>query len=467
MILFVLLFAAFALLFQLGYQAFQDDEALYAQVSSESISSHDFLSFTYRGEEYFNKPPILFWLMDISREVIPNTEAAARLPSAIAGVFLVFATMLLVFEATQSTYAAALGGAILTTTASFLLLTRAARFDSLVTLWIVLAVYAFLRALEDKKWFLWFGAFVGLAILTKGPIAAFAILAALATACVYRRFDWIKEKCFWGGVGIAFLIVVPWHLYETIKFGSAFWSVYFQGQLVDRIQENLLGETLTNGQYLSYIFQYAAPWASVFLISVASLPFLWKRMTRKLRAAIVSSLVALCAVLVVCFFTQSKAYRYLYSVYPFMASTIALSVFQLSKLRIPHIKTFLVTLFLCIGIYAAGWSVYNGFSLNLNYPYFNNAPAFLSEEKAIGEILLSAHVSTFYVYQTVRIRPIIFYSHIVNPYNMPTDNFHQSIYIVMPTASLTEFELISHPHVQLDIIYHGAFMLLAIGKNAQ
>ena len=77
-----------------------------------------------------------------------NMEAAARLPSALSGLILIVVVMLLVYEATGNAYGAAFGGAILLTTSAFIEPARQVRFDILVSLWILLAVYAFLTGLS-------------------------------------------------------------------------------------------------------------------------------------------------------------------------------------------------------------------------------------------------------------------------------------------------------------------------------
>ena len=195
----VLACASFLFLYHLGAQPLHNDEARYAEIVTESFNPNHFFSLVYRQQPYFNKPPLLFWLVGIVHLFVPIMEVAVRLPSAIAGILLVAAVMLFVFEVTKSKYAAALGGGILATTPSLIILARSGRFDTLITLFVVLATYCFLRALEDRRWFLLFGACIGLAIITKGPLVVFALIAVAAIAWMYRRVDWIRNTFFWYG----------------------------------------------------------------------------------------------------------------------------------------------------------------------------------------------------------------------------------------------------------------------------
>ena len=458
----VLALSAFLLLYHLSAQPFQDDEALYAQVTSESLASHNFLTFTDRGELYFNKPPLEFWLMDLSRSVVPDVQEAQRLPSALAGILLIAAVMLLVFEATKSLCAAGFGGLMLATTASFVFLTRSARFDSLVSLWIVLAVYAFIRAMEDRRWFLWFGSFIGLAVLTKGPLAIYAIIAVLGAAFIYKRFNWFRDVYFLEGVIIALLIAVPWHLYETILYGTQFWNVYLVQQLVDRVQSDIFTVPVSNAFYVQDLFEYAAPWSILFLGCVVSLPYLWSKMSLKTRAVTGASLAGTVCVLLVFFLTASKSFRYFYSLYPFMAVAISLVVFEISKLKIRFIQKYSIAVSACLVVGACIWSVYNGFALNPNYPYLQNSPQFLQEEKAVGEILLTKKATEFYVYGTSKFNPIIFYGHVTNVSSVPLDAFQNTIYITMPTTLATEF-ITRYSFIHTSVLYAGQDMVLLAG----
>ncbi len=230
-------------------------------------------------------------------------ETAVRLPSAVGSILLVIAVMVIVFEATGSLYAAAFGGGMLATTASFILLTRSGRFDSLATLFVVVATYAFVHAFEDRRWFLVFGACVGLTVMLKGPIIAFAIVAAFAIAWIYRRLDWFGDPYFWGGVGVSLLIALPWHLYETILYGGEFWNQYLLQQVVVRAQQNIVSIALplTNQNYVSYFFTYLAPWSILFCVSAFITPFWWSRLSKKARVYLFVSIVEVFSVLVVCF----------------------------------------------------------------------------------------------------------------------------------------------------------------------
>src|SRR6202012_708036 len=130
----VLLASACLLFYKLGAEPFQDyDEATYAEVTTESLASHNYLTFTYNYQPYFNKPPLWFWLMDASKSAIGDNELRNRLPSALSGLALILVLIVIVYAVTQNGYAGALAGGVWATTSAFIEPARQARFDILVS----------------------------------------------------------------------------------------------------------------------------------------------------------------------------------------------------------------------------------------------------------------------------------------------------------------------------------------------
>src|SRR6266404_4456267 len=112
--LFVIAASSAFILYKLGNEPLQDyDEATYAEVVHEARVSGHYLSYTEEGGNYFKKPPLMFWAMEASEAALGENAFAMRLPFALMGILLIAAVMLVVLEATQSWYAAALGGAVL------------------------------------------------------------------------------------------------------------------------------------------------------------------------------------------------------------------------------------------------------------------------------------------------------------------------------------------------------------------
>src|ERR1700704_679341 len=80
-------FCAFLFFFGLGYFGLiGPDEPRYAEVAREMLARHDWITPTLGGLPWFEKQPLLYWLMAASYRVSGVTEYAARLGPAICGL---------------------------------------------------------------------------------------------------------------------------------------------------------------------------------------------------------------------------------------------------------------------------------------------------------------------------------------------------------------------------------------------
>lgn len=94
----ILLFvsAFFVLFWGLGTRGLWGSEGRWAQVTSEMFQNRDFFHPTIGGEPYFDKPLLTYWLIAGVYAVTGTlNEWIVRLPSAIAGVVTIWATVLL------------------------------------------------------------------------------------------------------------------------------------------------------------------------------------------------------------------------------------------------------------------------------------------------------------------------------------------------------------------------------------
>src|SRR5712691_1805075 len=83
------LFLAIAAIYLYGLGAVPlvgPDEPRYAEVAREMLARHDLITPTLGGLPWFEKPPLLYWIMMLSFRVLGVTEYAARLGPAICGL---------------------------------------------------------------------------------------------------------------------------------------------------------------------------------------------------------------------------------------------------------------------------------------------------------------------------------------------------------------------------------------------
>ena len=459
-ILAVIALSSIFLLWRLGDEPLQDyDEATYAQVVHEALADGNFISFTYGGADYFKKPPLMFWLMGASESVLGETPFAMRLPFALSGIALISVLIALAYEASGDLLVAALAGAIALTTGPLMETARQVRMDVPVTFCIVAAVYFFLRGLRDKRWFLVFGLFAGLAVLIKSVIASFAFLAAFFILLFLRRFSVLKEKYFWYGIGVSLLVALPWHSAETVRYGWAFWQQYIGVEVLDRTQQNLFWTvTVTNSDLWNYIQQFFEPWLTVFFFCLAYVALRWKFLEERTHAVILASSATLFSMLAVFLIAVTKAPTYLIPLYPFAALIIALACSPALISKRHHTATTALVVAVALLLWGGVLTVYNAYHYN---PYYSIQLSMAVDEKAIGEQLKTLpEGQQWYVYSDENLGSIMFYSQRLSSIELlPGAHILPGNVIVVDSNATTKLSA-AFPNLKTMTLYKGSQVTL-------
>ena len=161
------------------------DEPRFALVARQMVESGQWLFPMRGGELYPDKPPVFMWAIALFLKATGSLRVAFLLPSLLAGL----GTLALVFDLARRLHDRATAwrtGLLLLLTVQFTLQARTAQIDGLVTFFITLGVYGFLRFLllgGGWRWYYlgWFAA--GLGVITKGVgiLALFVLVPALFT----------------------------------------------------------------------------------------------------------------------------------------------------------------------------------------------------------------------------------------------------------------------------------------------
>ena len=73
----------------------EGSEGLYAGIAGEMARRGEFFDLTYQGIPYFNKPPLFFWMLNLSTSIWGDHEIALRLPGSLAAVGTILLTYVL------------------------------------------------------------------------------------------------------------------------------------------------------------------------------------------------------------------------------------------------------------------------------------------------------------------------------------------------------------------------------------
>lgn len=193
-----------------GVHLFDWDEINFAECAREMIVSHNYLNVQIDFRPFWEKPPLFIWMQVLSMKAFGMNEFAARFPNAICGI----ASLLVIFNIGKRMYDARFGLVWVIVYAGSILphfYFRSGIIDPWFNLLIFLAIWFFTRlsAAEEtvsarRNFFyaaLW-GAFTGLAILTKGP-------TALLIVGLVAGFSYLSEICRWLGINPRFFRFLP------------------------------------------------------------------------------------------------------------------------------------------------------------------------------------------------------------------------------------------------------------------
>ena len=199
----------------LSFHLLEPDESRYAEIPREMLQRGDLVVPVLQGEPYLDKPPLLYWLVAASYRLFGVSEAAARLPSALA----VHGTILLVYllgRRSLGERAAFAGALTLALAPGFVAIGRLLILDGLLTFWTTLALFAFFEALRGDRlhwgWWLTAAAACALGVLTKGPVALVLVVPPL---WLHRRLTGrvypLNGRALLAFTGILLALTLPWY----------------------------------------------------------------------------------------------------------------------------------------------------------------------------------------------------------------------------------------------------------------
>ncbi len=222
---------------------FPIDETRYAAVAWEMWLRHDFLVPYLNGEVYSHKPPLLFWLMQLTWWLFGVNDWSLRLISPLFSL----ATLLLSGATARALWperkrVAALTPLILLGLLSWIVYSALTMFDMLLAFFALLGIYSLVkladRDLSVKYWAL-LAIAIGGGILSKGPVILLHILPVALLAPWWLKSADFPWKHWYFGLFAAILsgafIALCWAIPAGIAGGEAYRQAIFLGQTSGRL----------------------------------------------------------------------------------------------------------------------------------------------------------------------------------------------------------------------------------------
>lgn len=301
------------------------DEGRYAGVAWEMLRSGSPMVPLLDGMPYFHKPPLYYWLAQISYALFGVHEFSARLPSLL-GAWSAGAGLYAFVSRYRSTAQARWAVAILGLMPLFFGAAQFANMDmlvaSMITLCVLAAADTALRRAEGRPFramSVATGVLAALAVLAKGLIGL-ALPGAIVLAWLLLRRDWPGVRALlWLPALLVFAVVaVPWFWLMELRY-PGFNQYFFVYQQFERFSQGGFNNAQPFWFYLPIVAGLALPW-SIWAVSLFK-PAWWRESDPQgLRR-----LAAIWIAVVVVFFSipHSKLIGYVLPVFPPLAFLIS------------------------------------------------------------------------------------------------------------------------------------------------
>ncbi len=259
----VLLLAAGLLYFgRLGSPLLQPEDAYYAEIPREMAVADHWVVPLYRGQPYYQKPPLFFWLIRVAYARFGVHDWAARLIPCAAALGTILVTFLWGKKSVglRAGLAAAL---ILCLSPRFLHQGRMITMDGLLGFWILSALALGQQAVQPGRlrWGYWLLSAVacGLGLLTKGPVALALVAVPLLAYQVLdprtaRPGGWVWPAYLATALGVA----APWFVAMTWRDPAFLREFFWTHHVVMRFVQPLHPEPVWF--YLPVLFLGMLPW---------------------------------------------------------------------------------------------------------------------------------------------------------------------------------------------------------------
>lgn len=325
------------------------DASQYASISREMLERNNFLQIFDQGQDYLDKPPLLFWLSALSMKVFGIYDWAYRIPSILVLMAGLYATGKLA-RIFYNEDIARISVMVLASSQALFLISHDIRTDTMLMGWVILSIWQLAEWFRTQQWRNFIGAFVFIAcgMMTKGPVALMVPGLAFAAHFLAQR-NW-KQFYRWEyllGILIIGILLLPMcmGLYQQydlqpgklingrpIESGLKF---YFWTQSFGRYTgENFYKEMGHFSFLLENMFWSFLPWIFIFLLALLSAA--WKIMLQRFKISEQEELITFSGfVLTYLVLARSQAQlpHYIFVVYPLAAIITARFLYDILVLN--------------------------------------------------------------------------------------------------------------------------------------
>ncbi len=328
------------------------DEGRYAGVAWEMLRSGSHSVPLMNGMPYFHKPPLFYWMVELSFQIFGVNEWSSRLPSLVAAWSAGAGVYFFVRRYRDATVAT-VASVVLVTLPLFYGAAQFANLDmlvaSLISLTTMAGAAAVLNEAAGKPWrtlSLATGLLAALAMLAKGLIGLVLPGGALLIWVLWlHRWRGLRTLLWLPSILVFVVAAVPWFWLMQQKFPD-FFHYFFVYQHFERFAESGFNNSQPFWFYVPIMLGLALPW-TVWLGGLRHRAFWNDAATQDFR-----KLMAIWLLVVLVFFSMpaSKLIGYILPAFPPLAVLVAEVLVAMMRRGVPIGKRYAWSLGVAVSI---------------------------------------------------------------------------------------------------------------------
>lgn len=309
---------------------FDWDEINFAESAREMIETGIYSRVQVNFSPFWEKPPLFIWMQVLSMKAFGINEFAARFPNAICGLV----SLLVLFHTGRKYFSTAFGWIWVLVYAGSLLphfYFRSGIIDPWFNLWMFLGVLQLVKLsfkaeelatdIHRMKHVLLAGLFLGLAILTKGPVGLLLPILSLAVYMIVTRDIKVLSIIELGVLGLTAAVVSSvWYGWETVQHGWWFLEEFIDYHL-------RLMQTEDSGHGQPFYYHFVVVLLGCFPASFLLFPALRKDLTENEQQAKLRKWMVILMLVVLIVFSLIKTKIVHYSSMTYLPLTFLASIY--------------------------------------------------------------------------------------------------------------------------------------------
>jgi 4-amino-4-deoxy-L-arabinose transferase-like glycosyltransferase len=212
------------------------------------------------GDPYWNKPPLIHWLIALSYRLFGVSEWSTRLVPALLSACAVPLVYLIARELLFPPSTAIFSALVYLTLLPITRHGHLAMLDGAIACWFCLGVWCLLRGRKDYSWLLGTGIALGMICLTKGLMMGVLLGGILLLFVAWDSPKLWRTPYLWAGLLLGMAPAIAWYCLQYFHYGTEFLGISLGDQTFKRIWSPISTIEGSPWYYLLEIAKYSLPW---------------------------------------------------------------------------------------------------------------------------------------------------------------------------------------------------------------